>query len=1101
LVALDDLELGPADMMAAIETFRCRPGSAKKIDLLVATETAPPGASAIQLPPLDLDGVRTLLGELDVDVARAAELERASSGNPGFVVAAIGRVPLTRDAALERARRLSPEARRILGALSLLGGRIESELANALSGADARRALAELAEASLVVRRAGTWVASLPSLALDLAEALSDFDLVDALADILLEARVTPSAGLLLALAEGPHPPTKRELVLRRAAELARAAGLRSEETRALLALAADPKERSVEVLTSLDRLTRGGGSAGLHPEIVTWLGEAGAPELEVLALRRRAEQLARAGESDHAQEVAARALAAAERRGDPAAIALALATSGAVALYRSDWTLADVSLARAAATLATGTVNDAEEIARLHHNRGVVALFRGRLEESRDAFVRSIEAKRGLGDRAGLWACLLNLGLSLGQLSDYDAATRALDEAVQLCRALGQVSGLAWCLAAHADVAVRRGDAETAERWVAEAEHLGDSLPEPVKADLALLRADVALLEGAGGRALEHVAGISQTVRDTDPLISVRALVAEARAHLCTLPANRRLAARLAIRGARIARKAQLPEPEARALAVLRSARGDKGVAPVAQAPARSYDDDLMGDSADGEKLWTLLGDLARGVDREHAALGLARFALEAGGAERAFVLSVSDDGRVNDAWGVDLDGLPIADARGRVDEASLRAAVKSGVSHQPSVDTRGGRGSRIVVLAPERAEHGRAGIVLEHRFSSGCFDQLDETRAARWALFAGVVLRIGDKAPLRSTPVEVQPRALSAPSFVPSEPLNEPSTVLPFRGRRRSFPSIVGGSAALDRALSRLDAAVDSDLPVLISGETGVGKELFARALHDSGPRATGPFVAINCGAVPDSLFEAELFGHARGSFTGADRARAGLIARAEGGTLLLDEIGELPLLRQATLLRALATRSYRPVGSDEDKSFDVRIVAATNRALDGEVEAGRFRRDLLYRLNVLEIQVPPLRDRPEDVLVIARHVLSSHSADSVLTSEAARALESYDWPGNVRELEHQMQRIAALGVPRVELEHLSREVRGALRRAGVRSATRSRAPSGTPEAEREAVIAALDAAEGNITHAARRLSMTRQGLKKKMVRLGLREVGGQK
>jgi DNA-binding NtrC family response regulator len=147
------------------------------------------------------------------------------------------------------------------------------------------------------------------------------------------------------------------------------------------------------------------------------------------------------------------------------------------------------------------------------------------------------------------------------------------------------------------------------------------------------------------------------------------------------------------------------------------------------------------------------------------------------------------------------------------------------------------------------------------------------------------------------------------------------------------------------------------------------------------------------------------------------------------------------------------------------------------------------------------VLEIQVPPLRERPEDVLEIAHHVLTREAPGSRLEPDAAQALESYDWPGNVRELEHQVQRVAALGVPLIELAHLSREVRGALRRTSTRPTSRSRAPAGTPEAEREAVLAALDAARGNITHAARRLSMTRQGLKKKMVRLGLREAGGQK
>ncbi len=937
-----------------------------------------------------------------------------------------------------------------------------------------------LAKASLVTRRgSGVWVLTHPTLATNLADALADFEVVDAIAEILLADRVVTNASTLLALAEGPHPPTDRERLLGRAAELARGAGLRSEETRALLALAADPKRRSAEVLKSLDRLTRGGGSAGLHPEVVTWLGESTAPELEVLSRQRQAEVFARSGRADDAREMAERALAAAERRTDPAEIALALATSGAVALYRSDWSGADAALGRAAATLATGAVSDKEEIARLHHNRGVVALFRGRVEEARDAFERSLEAKRALGDRAGLWACLLNLGLSLAQLGRLDEAERALDEAVKLCRALVQASGLGWCFAALADVAVRKGDAEGAERFIAEAEHTGAELPEPVKADLALLRADVALLEGAGSRALEHVASIEEDILMSDPLVQVRALVAQARAHLQTLPADRRTAARLAIRAARQARSAGLPEPESRALEVLSVAR-QRSVARFAPPPPQSYDDDLLGD---GEQIWGLLSELASGADRDLAALGLARFALSSSGAERAFVVSLGDEGSVLDAWGVDLDGLPLADAGERLDAQMLHRALREGICHEPTVETRGGRGSRIVVLAPDAAERGRAGLVLEHRFVSGRFDDLDASRARRWALLAGVVLRIG------SVPEPVPPKSTRLPSGL----LDDPSTVLPLRGRHRKFPGILGESAALERALSRLDAAIDSDLPVLIHGETGVGKELFARALHEHGSRSRGPFVAINCGAVPDSLFEAELFGHARGSFTGAERARGGLIARAEGGTLLLDEIGELPLARQATLLRVLATRSYRPVGSDEDKPFDVRILAATNRDLESEVEANRFRRDLLYRLNVLEIKVPALRDRREDILPIAKHVLGEHSS-ATLAPEAARALESYDWPGNVRELEHQMQRVSALETPRVELEHLAREIRGALKRKAVRLAPHPP----TPDREREEVLSALEAASGNITHAARRLGMTRQGLKKKMVRLGLREAG---
>jgi DNA-binding NtrC family response regulator len=267
----------------------------------------------------------------------------------------------------------------------------------------------------------------------------------------------------------------------------------------------------------------------------------------------------------------------------------------------------------------------------------------------------------------------------------------------------------------------------------------------------------------------------------------------------------------------------------------------------------------------------------------------------------------------------------------------------------------------------------------------------------------------------------------------------------------------------------------------------------------LHDHGARARAPFVAVSCGAIPDSLFEAELFGHVRGSFTGADRARPGLLARAQGGTLFLDEVGELPLPRQASLLRALATRAYRPVGSDEEKPFDVRIVAATNRDLEHAVAEGSFRRDLLYRLNVLEIHVPPLRERDGDVLAIARHVLERAGARAEISPQAAELLEAHDWPGNVRELEHQIQRLAGLGVSRVEGEHLSREVRraGGRRRRGAKPGRPSPDRSElTPELERAAVRAALGATGGTITRAAEQMGLTRQGLKKKMIRLGMRE-----
>jgi transcriptional regulator with PAS, ATPase and Fis domain len=277
-----------------------------------------------------------------------------------------------------------------------------------------------------------------------------------------------------------------------------------------------------------------------------------------------------------------------------------------------------------------------------------------------------------------------------------------------------------------------------------------------------------------------------------------------------------------------------------------------------------------------------------------------------------------------------------------------------------------------------------------------------------------------------------------------------------------------------------------------VLLTGETGVGKEVFARALHDFGPRAARPFVAVNCAAIPDALFEAELFGHARGSFTGAERARPGLIARAQGGTLLLDEIGELPPLRQATLLRALETRCFRPVGSDDEQPFDVRIVAATNRDLEREVQDGRFRQDLLFRIQVLEVAIPALRDRPEDVPLLAKAFLASAGSRAEIAPPAMALLTGHAWPGNVRELEHQMQRLGTLGLARIEPEHLPREIRASSPRVRATVASRE-------DAERAEVARALADNRGNITHAALHLGLTRHGLKKRMLRLGMRAAPG--
>ena len=234
-------------------------------------------------------------------------------------------------------------------------------------------------------------------------------------------------------------------------------------------------------------------------------------------------------------------------------------------------------------------------------------------------------------------------------------------------------------------------------------------------------------------------------------------------------------------------------------------------------------------------------------------------------------------------------------------------------------------------------------------------------------------------------------------------------------------SFGSALGRSPAMRVVFDVLDRASATDLTVLLEGESGVGKEVLARSIHHASKRRSAPFVTVDCGAIPSHLLESELFGHIRGAFTGATTDRTGLFVEANGGTLFLDEGGELPLELQPKLLRVLEQREVRPVGTNKHRPVDVRILAATNRRLASLVAEGGFREDLLYRLSVVKVTVPPLRARPEDVNVLARAFLHEATKDpgAQLPPDVEGMLGSYDWPGNVRELRNVIQRYVALGV----------------------------------------------------------------------------------
>jgi two-component system response regulator HydG len=306
-----------------------------------------------------------------------------------------------------------------------------------------------------------------------------------------------------------------------------------------------------------------------------------------------------------------------------------------------------------------------------------------------------------------------------------------------------------------------------------------------------------------------------------------------------------------------------------------------------------------------------------------------------------------------------------------------------------------------------------------------------------------------------------------------------------------------LVGSSGSMKRVHDTIARIAESDASVLVHGETGTGKELVARRIHAISPRKDGPFVAINCAAVPHNLLESELFGHARGAFTDAKTDRHGLFVQAHHGTLFLDEIGEMPLEMQAKLLRALQERKVRPVGANHEVAFDARILAASNRDLEEEVEEKRFREDLFYRINVVRIDVPPLRERSSDVLELAQHFLTQHAARTGkaplgVSAEAARKLVAYHWPGNVRELENCMERAVAFArFDHVTVDDLPEKVGAYRADTFILAANEANEVMTLAEVERRYVNRVLALLGGNKTRAAEVLGIDRRTLHRKIDR----------
>ncbi|HLU49541.1 MAG TPA: sigma 54-interacting transcriptional regulator [Planctomycetota bacterium] len=523
----------------------------------------------------------------------------------------------------------------------------------------------------------------------------------------------------------------------------------------------------------------------------------------------------------------------------------------------------------------------------------------------------------------------------------------------------------------------------------------------------------------------------------------------------------------------------------------------------------------------SENERVWDLLRTLAHEEPRRAHFASIADGLLRACDGERIWILRFRPAGGFRAILGRNIDGEDLADADRAVSHFALKRLEEAGevwVVPEARSDVRyrteefldGSRPAQSILVLALRAGDTLSGAVyIDHRFRSFSKDVHDDTRVRAYWRLAEVALRLREHRVRNGGAARsgLDPRA--AASIVAARdrsPSDDTPSVAPrrldvVRGALREpidlFGFVSANAGVLD-LLVQIRQLAEADLPVLVVGETGIGKSLLAAAIHRASSRRDQPFESLPCGAIPDTLLDSELVGHKRGAFTGAEDDHPGLFRRAHRGTLLLDEVGELSPEAQTKLLRVLEDGRVRPLGGTtaDATTVDVRIVATTRYDLEERVASGRFRADLFFRLKSAVVTIPPLRERPEDVLALADHFLARYTRrrDARFTEPALERLLRYSWPGNVRELENEIRRIAAIDEtseigPEQLLPHLRNGDFGYGFR-GVELATI------VEEAERRAIADALRRHDGNKSRVAAELGITRKALYRRIRKYGLED-----
>ncbi len=502
-----------------------------------------------------------------------------------------------------------------------------------------------------------------------------------------------------------------------------------------------------------------------------------------------------------------------------------------------------------------------------------------------------------------------------------------------------------------------------------------------------------------------------------------------------------------------------------------------------------------------EGRRKLLLLVETARALNRigrvEELLERILIHALDITGADRAYCLKCDELGRLVTVASRTKDGTPgdpaaIADVSHTILDRVLdqgRTLYVSDALNNPDFKSRRSvrqLSLRTVVCVPMPGPDGPAGaLYVDSQSVAGLLEREGVEILEAFAAQAGIALETA----AHRQRLEEEAESLQAENRSLKQAL----------GRRTGWDQIIGESPAMEKVFMVLDRVVGNAVTLLLEGETGTGKELVAQALHFNGPRREANFVPVNCGALPEPLLESELFGYRRGAFTGADRDHAGLVEAADKGTLFLDEIGELTSKLQVKLLRVLQEGTVRRLGENVERKVDVRFIAATHKTLAHEVDEGRFREDLYYRVNVVTIVLPPLRERGEDVLLLGEHALDrvrerAHRPNLTFGREARRVLLTHLWPGNVRELVNAIERAGALALSdKIEPQDLLPAIAA---RTSTRPARQGTLKETLERAEEAAILDALRESGNNISQAARLLGVSRQHLHTRIRRLSIRE-----